>query len=189
MRRKKQTSHQRRITQMTTKVLVTYVSVHGSTQEIAEKVAGVLREQGLETDLQPLRTIRKLEGFRAVVLGAPLYMLHWHKDALHFLTHHRESLAGSLPVAVFASGPSFKGDEAEWQEVRKQLNQELAKFPWFKPLSVEIVGGRFDPAKLRFPYNLIPALRQMPAQDLRDWTAIRAWANSLAVQFQPALAH
>ena len=42
-------------------------------------------------------------------------------------------------------------------------------------------------AKLRFPYNLIPALKKMPASDLRDWEAIRAWASSLATQFLPDL--
>ena len=47
------------------------------------------------------------------------------------------------------------------------------------------VGGRFDPAHLRFPWNLIPALKNMPASDLRDWEAIRAWAGSLVEQFQP----
>lgn len=173
---------------MKTKVLVTYASSHGSTQEIAEKVAGVLRERGLEVDLQAIRKVRKLEAYGAVVLGASLYMVHLHKDALRFLTQHQNNLRNSLPVAIFASGPAFKGDEQEWQEVRRQLNQELAKFPWLKPLSVEVVGGKFDPAKLHFPYNLIPYLRQLPASDLRDWAAIGAWANSLAAQLQPALA-
>jgi menaquinone-dependent protoporphyrinogen oxidase len=50
-----------------------------------------------------------------------------------------------------------------------------------------MVGGKFDPAKLRFPYNLIPALKKMPASDLRDWVAIRAWASSLAARFLPDL--
>jgi hypothetical protein len=27
----------------------------------------------------------------------------------------------------------------------------------------------------------------MPASDLRDWTAIRAWASKLVTQLQPAL--
>jgi menaquinone-dependent protoporphyrinogen oxidase len=59
----------------------------------------------------------------------------------------------------------------------------LLKFPWFVPVGIEIFGGMFDPAKLRFPMNLIPALKQMPASDIRDWTAIRAWAHGLAAQF------
>ena len=77
-------------------------------------------------------------------------------------------------------------------EVRKNLDAELAKFTWLKPVSVQLVGGRFDPTRLRFPYNLIPALKQAPASDARDWEEIRAWAHSLpallAAPLQPSFA-
>jgi menaquinone-dependent protoporphyrinogen oxidase len=172
---------------METKVLVAYASSYGSTKEIAEVISETLRSQGLAVDLQPIRKVRILEGYNAVVLGAPLYMFHWHKDALHFLSRHRKILADHLPLAIFAGGPFAKGDGNEWHEVRAKFDLELAKFPWLTPISVEIVGGKFDPAKLRFPYNLIPALKKMPASDLRDWVAIRAWASSLAAQFLPDL--
>ncbi len=172
---------------METKVLMAFASSNGSTQEIAEAVAATLRDHGLAVDLQPMRKLRSLQGYSAVVLGAPLYLFHLHKDALHFLSRFREALTGGLPVAIFAGGPISTGDEKEWQDVQAQLNQELAKYPWLSPVAVEVVGGKFDPAKLRFPMNLIPALRQMPARDLRDWTAIRAWAGNLAAKLQPAL--
>ena len=170
-----------------TKVLVAYASSYGSTQEIAEVISETLRSQGLAVDCEPIRSVRTLEGYSAVVLGAPLYMFHWHKDARRFLSQHRKILADNLPVAIFAGGPFDKGDENVWHEVRAKFDLELAKFPWLTPVSVEIVGGKFDPAKLRFPYNLIPVLKKMPASDLRDWVAIRAWASSLAAQFLPDL--
>jgi menaquinone-dependent protoporphyrinogen oxidase len=162
---------------METKVLVAYASVHGSTREIAEKVAATLRDEGLTVDLQPIREVRKLDGYRLVALGAPLYM-----------SKHRRAIEGGLEVAVFAGGPIEASDEKAWEEVRAQLDKELARFPWLKPLRVEIVGGKFDPARLRFPYNLIPAMKQMPPSDLRDWAAIQAWARDLAVQLQPVIA-
>ncbi len=174
---------------MEIKVLVAYASTHGSTQEVAEVVTATLSEQGVEVDLQLIREVRTLAGYSAVVLGAPLYMFHWHKDARRFLARHQSTLAGGLPIAIFAGGPFGTGDEQAWQEVHQQLDQELAKFPWLKPVSVQLIGGKFDPAKLRFPYNLIPALRQMPASDLRDWTAIRAWASTLTEKFQLVVSH
>ena len=170
---------------MEIKILVTYASTHGSTQEIAEAVAATLRQQGLAVDLQPVRKVRTLEGYAAVVLGAPLYILHLHKDALRFLSQHQKALTGGMPIAIFAGGPFGKGDAEEWQEVRRELDTDLAKFPWLAPLAVEVVGGKFDPARLHFPWNLIPALKNMPPKDLRDWDAIRAWASRLAAQFQP----
>jgi len=174
---------------MENKILVAYASTHGSTQEVAEVVAAALRERGLAVDVQPARNVRSLAGYQGVVLGASLYMLHLHKDALHFLSRYREALTAGLPLAIFAGGPFSSGDEKEWQVVRQQFAQELAKFAWLKPAAAEVIGGRFDPAHLRFPWNLIPALRNMPANDLRDWAAIRAWATSLATPGPNQLCH
>ena len=171
---------------MSASVLVAYATRYGSTQEVAEAVAATLRERGLEVDLQPMRQVRTLDQYRAVVLGAPLYMFRWHKDALNFLERHRAALT-ARPVAIFALGP-FHVDEKEFQGAREQLDKELAKFPWLTPGAIEIFGGKFDPEKLTFPHNLVPALKKMPASDVRDWTAIHAWASDLVAHLQPALA-
>jgi menaquinone-dependent protoporphyrinogen oxidase len=155
---------------------------------VAEAVAAMLRERGLAVDIQPMRQVRTLDQYHAVVLGAPLYMFHWHKDALHFLGRNHAALT-QRPVAIFALGPTKSPtDEKEWQGSREQLDQELTKFPWLKPVALGMFGGKFDPEKLSFPHNLLPALKNMPASDIRDWTAIRAWASDLAAQFQPTLA-
>jgi len=170
---------------MSVRILVAYATRQGSTQEVAEAVAATLREQGLEVDVQPMREVRTLGGYSVVVLGAPLYMFHWHQDALHFLSRHREALT-QQPVAIFALGP-FHADAKEFQVVREQLDKELAKFPWLAPKAIEIFGGKFDPKKLGFPYSLLPALRNMPASDVRDWAAIRAWASSQAAGLLPTV--
>lgn len=171
---------------MANKILLAYASVHGSTQEIAEQIAETIRNEGLTVDLQEARKVQSLTGYQAIVLGAPIYMFHLHKDALNFISRHKDTLMDGLPIAIFAGGP-IEADKDQWGDISKQLDQELAKFPWLKPIAVEIVGGRFDPTKLRFPYNLIPALKQMPAADLRDWTAIRSWSNDLVDKLQPVI--
>jgi menaquinone-dependent protoporphyrinogen oxidase len=65
------------------------------------------------------------------------------------------------------------------------LDKELAKFPWLAPVAKQVFGGKFDPAKLRFPYNLVPALKRLPVSDIRDWEAIRDWASGVAEKLQP----
>ena len=163
---------------MPTSVLVAYATKYGSTQEVAEAVAATLRESGLTVEIKPAREVRTLEGYDAVVLGAALYMYQWHKDARGFLSRHRKALAG-LPVAVFALGPTHSPhDEKEWRDSRAQLDKELAKHPWLKPVAVEILGGKFDPKKLTFPMNKFAG--KEPASDARDWTAIRAWSGSIS---------
>jgi menaquinone-dependent protoporphyrinogen oxidase len=164
-------------------VLVTYATKSGSTHEIAEVVAETLKLHGLEVDIQAVKNVRNLEDYDAVVMGMPIYIFHWPKEAHHFLSMFQKSLE-RLPVSLFTGGPTMSGDEDEWQTVRSQADQELVKHPWLKPISIEIVGGRHDPDKLRFPFNLIPAMRQMPASDLRDWEAIKGWAKEVAIQLQ-----
>jgi menaquinone-dependent protoporphyrinogen oxidase len=85
---------------MSSLVLVGYTTRYGE-QEVAEAVAATLRECGFEVDIRPMREVHTLEGYSAVVLGAPLIMSHWRKDALRFLSRHREALV-ERPVAVFA---------------------------------------------------------------------------------------
>jgi menaquinone-dependent protoporphyrinogen oxidase len=165
---------------MPASVLVCYATRNGSTQEVAEAIAETLRKNGREVDIMPMRKVRTLAGCRMLVLGAPLYMFRWHKDAKAFLSRHQKALK-ELSVAVFAMGP-FHDEEKEWQGVRAQFDKELAEFPWFAPVAHEVFGGKFDPAKLRFPVNLIPAMKKMPASDIRDWAAIRAWASELAAK-------
>ncbi len=158
-------------------ILVCYATQCGATREVAEAVAKAMREGGVDVDVLPAQKVRSLAGYRMVVLGAPLYMFKWHHDALAFLSRHRKALEGT-PAAVFALGP-FNDVEKEWQEVRGQLDKELDKFPWFAPIARQVVGGRFDPALLRFPMSLIPGMKKIPVSDLRDWDAIHAWAVDL----------
>ncbi len=171
---------------MAASILVAYATRYGSTREVAEAVAATLRERGLAVDMEPVRQARALDHYEAIVLGAPLYMFHWHKDARRFLARHRRALTGH-PVAIFALGP-FHADEQEFQGARNQLDKELAKFPWLTPARIGIFGGAFDPQKLTFPHSVIPALKKMPASDVRDWSAIRTWTGELAAQLQEARA-
>jgi menaquinone-dependent protoporphyrinogen oxidase len=169
---------------MSTSVLMGYATRYGSTLEAAEVIATVLRESGFTVDVQPASKVRSLTGYNAVVLGAPLFMFHWHSDALHFLVRHQKALM-ERPVAVFALGPVQNPYvEKEWKDSRAQLDQELVKFPWFKPISIEIFGGEYDPAKLGIPLKWFNG--KAPASDMRDLAAVRTWAGKLAAKLEPS---
>ena len=153
-------------------VLVAFATLHGSTGEVAAAIAETLREQGVATELRPAGTVEDVGSYSAVVLGAPLYVGRWHRDVRRLLQRNRAVLA-SLPVAVFALGPRSLAPE-EVAASKTQLDHALAGVPEVTPVSIAVFGGAIDPARLRFPFN------RMPASDARDWDAIDAWARDLA---------
>ena len=146
-------------------ILVAHASKRGSTEEVAAFVATRLREHGLDVDLRPAAEVEDASPYGAVVLGGSLYFGHWHGDAIALLKR-----CAGRPLAVFALGPKT-ASEHDLAESRAQLDRALKDAD---PASVAVFGGVIDPAKLRFPFN------RLPASDARDWEAIAAWADEVA---------
>jgi menaquinone-dependent protoporphyrinogen oxidase len=121
--------------------------------------------------------VRTLDGYDGLVLGAPLIIHKLQKDARGFLSRHQKTLT-ALPVALFVLGPCKEPrNEEEWQDCTGQLDRVLAELDWLNPVAAELLGGRFDPALLKFPLNKMAGSE--PASDARDWNAIEAWAATL----------
>jgi menaquinone-dependent protoporphyrinogen oxidase len=165
---------------MNTPVVVAYATKAGSTKDVAEAVARRLREHGLEADARPVAEVGTLAPYGAIVLGTALYTGRIHRDARRFLRRHHAELA-KRPLAVFAIGPkTLQADEVTAS--RAQLDRALAAYPDVRVGPVAIFGGVVNPARLRFPFN------RMPASDARDWHAIGAWADAVAATLTPVSA-
>jgi menaquinone-dependent protoporphyrinogen oxidase len=155
------------------KTLVAFATKNGSTEEVAEAIAETLREAGCVVDVRPAREVREtVAGWDLVVLGAPIYSGRWHRDARRFLKRHRSDFE-AVPVAVFGMGPR-SGDDEGWQRSRAQLDRAVRKQGWLVYVAVAVFGG-VDP----------PTKRQRERRDLRDWSAIRAWATGLLAFARP----
>lgn len=162
---------------MATKILIGYATRYGSTQEVSEVIASTLREAGFEVDVKLVRDLKSLSVYKAIILGAPLFMFHWHKDVLQFLSKHQKILLDTQ-VAIFSLGPTHDPyDEQEWRDSWSQLNNELKNYSWLKPVGIEMFGGKYDPDLLKFPLKMMAG--KTPASDIRDWDMIRAWADKL----------
>jgi menaquinone-dependent protoporphyrinogen oxidase len=160
---------QRKGEAMQPSILVAYGSKKGSTAEVAAFIGKRLREHGLVVDVRRAAQVEDLAFYDGVVLGGSLYFGRWHDDARAFLNRFRTALA-DRPLAVFALGPKI-ASEQDLAGSRAQLDRALGDAA---PTAAAVFGGVIDPAKLRFPFN------RMPASDARDWTAIAAWADDVA---------
>lgn len=152
-------------------VLIAYATKHGSTREVAESIEAHLADLGVEAHTLPARRVQTIDEYGAIVLGAPLYMGRWHRDARAFLARFRTEFA-SKPLAVFALGP-VEDEEKQWEGARKQLDRALTHAPGVEPVTVGLFGGAIVPETLHFPFS------HMAAGDLRDWDAIREWTERL----------
>ena len=151
--------------------LIVTSSAHGSTREIAERVAEVLRtSQSVETVVEDVAGAPAwLATADAVIVAAPVYTGSLTAGARAFLDTRRAELADK-PLVVLASGA---GPELA-PDVREKLEtygpREIA---YFRGALVEERLGWLEKLKLKVSKN-------EHYGDYRDWDAIEAWAKSLS---------
>jgi menaquinone-dependent protoporphyrinogen oxidase len=156
-------------------VLVTYASKHGSTREIAERIAGQIRQQGKEVVLEPMEDVDKAGDYEALVVGTAIYYGSWMKEATEWV-HRNLAILTNHPVWLFSVGPL--GTEVKDAE---QQPKELAEFQeTINPRDHRVFFGALDHHKLSFAERMVAKAVRAPEGDFRDWEAIDSWAASIA---------
>src|SRR5579859_2555464 len=89
-------------------ILVTYASKHGSTREIAERIAGKLRQRGKEVAIRPMEDVEQLASYEALVIGSPIYYGSWMKEATAWV-HRNLAVLTARPVWLFSARNSEMG--------------------------------------------------------------------------------
>ena len=159
---------------MTARVLVAYASKLGSNAEIAEVIAGVLRDSGHHTSAYPARVVQGLDGWDAVILGSAIYAAHWQKDARRFASRFGAQLR-ERPLWLWSSGP------LDLWLARSQLpiTQHGAEIT----VGLGVRDHRTFGGRLLADAELDPqVLHPHPIGDFRDWEAIRAYAGQISVE-------
>jgi len=191
------------------KILVTYVTNSGSTAKVAEAVAAELVKTHADVEVLPLDKVATLDGYSAVVLGAPM-ILGWHRSALNFLKKNQNSLS-KLPIALFITcmnltqtnetnvngvpifvdeklaRPPQKEGRLSFKERYSTVDNYLAPIfkaaPGVRPISVAFFGGSLQYFNLKWWAALFALLIiQATPGDRRNWTAINNWAGRLFSQ-------
>ncbi|MEI7742350.1 MAG: flavodoxin domain-containing protein [Chloroflexota bacterium] len=157
---------------MAARVLVAFASKLGSTAEIAGIIAGVLTTAGIEAEAMPVRSVRSLEGYDAVILGSALYAAHWQRDANRFVAKFGQELV-ARPLWLFSSGPL----DAVQAAANLPITAHAAEITvGLEAREHRTFGGRLAPDAPIDPQ----VLRTHPIGDFRDWDAITAWTRSIA---------
>jgi menaquinone-dependent protoporphyrinogen oxidase len=156
------------------RVLVTAATKYGATTEIAQAIAAVLGDHGLEAIVLPPEQVEEVEGYDAVVAGSAVYAGHWLKPAKELVERHAGGLAGR-PVWLFSSGPV--GDPPKPEEDPVDVADLLAATG---AREHRVFAGKLVRKQLSFPERAIVSALRVPEGDFRDWTEIRQWAAGIA---------
>jgi menaquinone-dependent protoporphyrinogen oxidase len=162
------------------RILVAYATKSGSTAEVADAIAGVLREMGWAVDVADVAQVQDLTPYGAVVLGAATRMGRLLPAAIRFAERNRTALADKT-TAYFALGATMKEDTPENRRLAAATLQPLVQIK--EPVSLGLFAGKVDPARLEIPWRwMVKSAKEGPmaAGDFRRWDEIRAWARSLA---------
>jgi menaquinone-dependent protoporphyrinogen oxidase len=157
-------------------ILVACASRKGSTEEIASAIGKELEGEGHQVRVSHLKDVSSLEGYDAVVMGAPVYTGHIDDDLRKFVERNKNGLK-TIPVAAFAVGlapvdPKI-GSVAALEEQLKGIVVPV------NLVAMKVFSGKLDPAQHSFMMKTMISLMKAPTGDFRDWDVIKEWAKSL----------
>jgi menaquinone-dependent protoporphyrinogen oxidase len=170
---------------MNDKILVTYASRNGSTAGVAEAIGKSLAEGGAQVDVLPMKDVKDLALYRAVVAGSAIQAAQWLPEAVQFVQAHRVELARK-PFAAFLVCMTLAMKKGDYREqVAAWLDPVCALV---KPVSggknipLGLFAGVLDTHKIhsfgdRLKFRLSVAMGVWSEGDHRDWNAIRLWAK------------
>lgn len=161
------------------RVLVTFGSERGGTEDIAHWVADELRERGLDVALHAAEDVSTLEGFDAVVVGGALYANLWPRPVRRFVRRNVRALR-RVPVFFFSSGPL---DDSATKRDIPPPGPVAVLMERVGALGHATFGGRLEPDAKGFPAS---AMAANMSGDWRDETQIRAWAAARAAELPEA---
>lgn len=156
------------------RVLVAVASKHGSTGEIGDAIADVLRDRGHDVQRVAPSEVSTLDGVDAVVLGSAVYMSQWLEAARNLVVRLGHDLRGR-PVWMFSSGPV--GTELKPTEETARIHPLLEAV---QPLDYQVFSGVVDRSVLNLRERSIVRMVGAAEGDFRDWGAVRSWAASIA---------
>jgi len=167
---------------LTKKILVTYASRTGWTVGVAEAIGRTLAGSGAQVDVLPMRAVKDLALYRAVVAGSAINDASWLPEGLAFVRDHQVELK-SKPLAAFLvcmtlamkNGGRYRSHVATWLEPVRALVHPFSEGLFAGGLDIRKVPSASD----RFKFRLSVLFGIWPEGDHRDWDAIHEWAESL----------
>ena len=156
------------------KYLIGYVSKTGTTQEIAEKIAAILKEQEIEVDVLSLENIKNTDQYAGIILGSPINAMKLLPELNSFIESNENIKKKS--VGIFIVSYIFGNGRKIWSNfIQKDVDRVRSQLA---PQTIAVFGGRLDKKMPGFVNFLFGLSKDLPL-DNRNWDHIDEWANEL----------
>ncbi|OQU93541.1 Flavodoxin domain-containing protein [Cladophialophora immunda] len=168
-------------------ILITYATCHGSTREVAERIASRLHADGFAVDCRSVDHVYSVENYSAVILGSAVHGQKWLLDAQKFLDIEAMGLQ-MKPTWTFsvgmapAVGSKWIRDRAVRRESRQIEEIVLRKLP--KVRDHRLFAGQDDGSETPAPVRCLWSCIGGRWGDYRDWAQIDEWADIIAKELK-----
>jgi len=162
------------------KVLIGYLSPHGTTKEVAEFLKSEFLLANIPTDVQELEKIINIEPYLGLILAAPIQGMKWHPTASDFFMNHRHQYRQRV-LGLVATSYMIKTARPN---IRTKLSEFFKHQPQLQPHDLSAVfGGRISSPLPWFARVLFGVPLKAPLDTL-DWEEIKAWAKSFIAKVE-----
>jgi menaquinone-dependent protoporphyrinogen oxidase len=121
----------------------------------------------------PIKEVKDLNPYRAVIVGSAIRMGSWLPVAVDFVSNNRETLA-QVPTAFFLVSGFLREDTPEMRARVSAFLDPVRKI--MQPDKEGMFAGKMDFTKLSFLDRTIAKAVKAVEGDWRNWEQIRAWA-------------
>jgi len=161
-------------------VLVGYATAHGSTREIADRIADRLAADDVKVELRPMTDVRAVEGYDAVVLGSAVHDQRWLPEAAAFADRLRSELVAK-PLWAFSVGmPGAMPRAPRSIAMREEAEIREVDVESLRPRDHHLFTGVIRPEHLPLFGRVVMRVMGVRFGDFRDWAEIDRWADDIS---------
>jgi menaquinone-dependent protoporphyrinogen oxidase len=167
---------------MTDKILVTYATMTGSTKGISESIAKTLTEQGANVNVIPMKEVKDISEYKAVVAGSAIQAGRWLPEAMDFMQTHKQKL-NQKPFAAFlvcmtlamTKGTNYRDTVSGWLSPVRNIVPPVSEGLFPGILDIKKIPSFGD--RLKFRISMLTGVWK--EGDHRNWEDIRIWTTNL----------
>lgn len=167
---------------MNDKILVTYSTMTGSTMGVSEAIGETLKELGASVDVIPMKDVKDISGYKAVIAGSAIQAGKWLPEAIDFLRTNRKEL-NQKPFAAFlvcmtlamTRGSSYRDAVSGWLAPVREIVPTISEGLFKGILEIKKIPSFSD--RIKFRISMLTGVWK--EGDHRDWEEIKSWATNL----------